>query len=285
MTIRLLPQNRGYAEPATCRAQRTSRPSATPSSGQGGRYCIPHPQKAQKVPELVYGHAVKVDREIGTIGVVASVSGSGASFGEELPIGARFAKQWIGESNLLPDDELMERATGRAELYGEDVRGPSSFHRARGGLGLVFEDRRVLPDHTVAEDFALGAQFAGGRVPKSLEEIGALFHHLEDRRAQRAGTLTGGEIPALAIARAAEGLGARRGERGPASLFVDRLITEVQSSRLDRSDHDCRRAQAVVRTRVHPVGSGPRLGTLGLVGSSDEFDAKSDELEGHLTVG
>jgi branched-chain amino acid transport system ATP-binding protein len=71
-------------------------------------------------------------------------------------------------------------------------------------LTLTPEGRRVFPRLTVVENLKIGAaaeaklrQAAAGRV----EEMLALFPALADRRAQLAGTLSGGEQQMLAIAR------------------------------------------------------------------------------------
>lgn len=185
---------------------------------------------------------------------------------------------------------LMQRATGRVELDGEDISGLRPFQRARRGLGLVFEDRRVFPDLTVEQNLALGTQSAGDREPASLEDIYALFPRLRDRLAQRAGTLSGGEMQALAIARAVRGrpkvLMLDEPSEGLAPLLVDRLITEIQTLRASFglttvvAEHkqwfarECTEAVAVLNT-----------GRLVFIGSWEEFDANSEELERHLTVG
>jgi branched-chain amino acid transport system substrate-binding protein len=57
--------------------------------------------------------AVDDDRETVTIGVLAPLSGAQAVLGQEMPIGARLAKRWIEENNLLTDYtiEIVEADT------------------------------------------------------------------------------------------------------------------------------------------------------------------------------
>lgn len=76
----------------------------------------------------------------------------------------------------------------------------SSFEAARSGIGLVPEDRRIIPGLTVHENLEL-AQIAE---PKGWT-FDRLYHHfprLAERRKQEAVTMSGGEQQMLAVARA-----------------------------------------------------------------------------------
>ena len=76
----------------------------------------------------------------------------------------------------------------------------SSHEAAQAGLGLVPEDRRIIPGLTVEENLKL-AQIAPP-IGWSLERLYELFPRLGERRAQEGTTLSGGEQQMLAIARA-----------------------------------------------------------------------------------
>ncbi|MCB1363667.1 MAG: ABC transporter ATP-binding protein [Rhodobacteraceae bacterium] len=76
----------------------------------------------------------------------------------------------------------------------------ASYQAATAGLGLVPEDRRIIPGLTVEENIQL-AQIAPP-VGWSLERIYELFPRLGERRRQEGVTLSGGEQQMLAIARA-----------------------------------------------------------------------------------
>jgi len=71
---------------------------------------------------------------------------------------------------------------------------------ARAGIGLVPEDRRIIPGLTVEENLDL-AQIAPP-VGWSKERIYELFPRLAERRKQEAVTMSGGEQQMLAVARA-----------------------------------------------------------------------------------
>ncbi|MGH8737095.1 MAG: ABC transporter ATP-binding protein, partial [Burkholderiales bacterium] len=65
------------------------------------------------------------------------------------------------------------------------------------------EGRGVFPQLTVAENLAMGAYARGNAdVARDFERMHELFPRLAERRAQTAGTLSGGEQQMLAIGRA-----------------------------------------------------------------------------------
>ena len=76
----------------------------------------------------------------------------------------------------------------------------SSHEASQAGLGLVPEDRRIIPGLTVEENLKL-AQIAPP-IGWSIERLYQLFPRLGERRTQEGTTLSGGEQQMLAIARA-----------------------------------------------------------------------------------
>ena len=88
-------------------------------------------------------------------------------------------------------------------LQDRDLAGVSAVRRARLGIGLVPEGRRLFPDLSVAENLVVGGygrtkdQAAAGEA-----RVFALFPRLAERRRQMAGSLSGGEQQMLAIGRA-----------------------------------------------------------------------------------
>ncbi len=90
---------------------------------------------------------------------------------------------------------------GRILFKGADITRVSSFETVRGGMGLVPQGRRVFPTLTVEENLRVAEQ-GTGRHGWNLARVYALFPRLEERRSQRARTLSGGEQQMLAIGRA-----------------------------------------------------------------------------------
>jgi branched-chain amino acid transport system ATP-binding protein len=76
----------------------------------------------------------------------------------------------------------------------------TSYQAAQLGLGLVPEDRRIIPGLTVEENLKL-AQIAPP-IGWSLDRLYGLFPRLGERKNQEGTTLSGGEQQMLAIARA-----------------------------------------------------------------------------------
>ena len=114
-----------------------------------------------------------------------------------------------GKSTLLRTIAgLMAPAAGRVALEGRDVTGQPPEAILRAGIALVPERRRVFADLTVLDNLELGgyALPRGGdfrrRLDAGVDEAYRLFPVLHRRRAQLAGTLSGGEQQMLAIGRA-----------------------------------------------------------------------------------
>ncbi|MDH4482202.1 MAG: ABC transporter ATP-binding protein [Rhodoferax sp.] len=89
---------------------------------------------------------------------------------------------------------------GEIWLDGQPLHTMSAYQAARLGVGLVPEDRRIIPSLTVEENLQL-AQIEKP-VGWTLERIYDHFPRLAERRRQEAVTMSGGEQQMLAVARA-----------------------------------------------------------------------------------
>ncbi|NOC43677.1 MULTISPECIES: ABC transporter ATP-binding protein [unclassified Ruegeria] len=89
---------------------------------------------------------------------------------------------------------------GEIWLDHKPLHNMTSYEAAAAGLGLVPEDRRIIPGLTVEENLQL-AQIAPP-IGWSLERLYELFPRLGERRKQEGITLSGGEQQMLSIARA-----------------------------------------------------------------------------------
>jgi branched-chain amino acid transport system ATP-binding protein len=90
---------------------------------------------------------------------------------------------------------------GTIALDGTDITGQPDYQRARSGVVLVPEGRRLFPSLTAEENILIpaGRRDAG---PWTLEALYELFPMVAARRSHRAALLSGGEQQAVAIARA-----------------------------------------------------------------------------------
>lgn len=98
-------------------------------------------------------------------------------------------------------------AGGEIVYDGQNLDGLSTHKRARLGIGHVPEGRHVFKSMSVMENIEVGSLASPGRQldPSTLDLIFQLFPRLAERRAQYAGTLSGGEQQMVAIARTLAG--------------------------------------------------------------------------------
>ncbi len=134
------------------------------------------------------------------------------------------------------------------------------------GIALVPEGRKIFPGLTVLENLQVGAFVRWDRreMARRLEEIFGVFPRLAERRAQRGGTLSGGEQQMLAIGR---GLMSRpklllldEPSMGLAPLLVDHLFEVIQDLRSRGTtillvEQNARRALALAN-RAYVLESG-----------------------------
>lgn len=109
-----------------------------------------------------------------------------------------------GKSTLLMSIFGQPRiARGQIFYRNDDISHKSTHFIATNGIAQVPEGRRIFPDMTVEENILMGSIPIGNRYHKEdKEKMYHLFPILEERRNQRAMTLSGGEQQMLAIARA-----------------------------------------------------------------------------------
>ena len=94
---------------------------------------------------------------------------------------------------------------GRILFDGRDITALPAHRIARLRIAQSPEGRRIFPRMSVAENLQMGADATPGTAAEraaSLERVLTLFPRLEERMAQRGGTLSGGEQQMLAIGRA-----------------------------------------------------------------------------------
>lgn len=99
---------------------------------------------------------------------------------------------------------LLKPVSGSLRYAGEDLLQLPAHARVGRGLALVPEGRGIFPRLTVLENLQMGAYSRNDRVgiQTDLARMLAMFPRLQERRAQLAGTLSGGEQQMVAIARA-----------------------------------------------------------------------------------
>ena len=110
---------------------------------------------------------------------------------------------------------LKATSAGSIAFHGRCMDALGTPKRVREGLVLVPEGRQVFTEFSVLDNLLMGAYHRPdrGRIDDDLAKVFGLFPRLAERRAQKAGSMSGGEQQMLAIAR---GLMSR-----PKLLFMD----------------------------------------------------------------
>ncbi len=128
---------------------------------------------------------------------------------------------------------LLAPRAGDIVLEGRPIAGLPAHVIVRRGIAHVPEGRRVFNRLSVRENLEMGAYTrSDAGVAADLERVFTLFPRLRERRAQVAGTLSGGEQQMLAIARALMGsprlLLLDEPSMGLAPVLVEQIFETVQ---------------------------------------------------------
>ena len=107
-----------------------------------------------------------------------------------------------GKSTLMKTiARVLSVISGEISFDGQPVTKLEPFHMTQRGLGYVPQEKNVFPDLSVEENLNMGAYLTKGS-REGMQRAFSLYPILEERRRQKAGTLSGGERQMLAVARA-----------------------------------------------------------------------------------
>jgi branched-chain amino acid transport system ATP-binding protein len=110
-----------------------------------------------------------------------------------------------GKSTLLRSIcGLLRPATGEIDFNGVDLTKQPVHKIVELGIGMVADERKVFREMSVLENLEMGAFCSGPRQVRdsTMCWVCEIFPTLEERKGQKAGTLSGGEQQMLLIARA-----------------------------------------------------------------------------------
>lgn len=92
--------------------------------------------------------------------------------------------------------------SGTVTLRGEDITNQQAHQLVPRGVGFVPQTNNVFPSLTVHENLEMGVFLRPGKFKERFDFVADLFPVLSERRAQRAGSLSGGERQMVAMGRA-----------------------------------------------------------------------------------
>ena len=110
----------------------------------------------------------------------------------------------VGKTSMLRTVMgLLPPWSGSVWFEGKDVSRLPAYVKAEMGLTLVPEGRQLFTDMTVEENLEMGAtnRRARPKMKQNLEKVYTMFPRLQERRAQKSGTMSGGEQQMLAVGR------------------------------------------------------------------------------------
>ncbi len=98
---------------------------------------------------------------------------------------------------------MMHPTAGRIRFLDRPIHHLPPHKTVEMGISLIPEGRKLFPEMTVLENLELGAYVLGARkkIPETLRWVFSLFPKLSDRKAQLAGTLSGGEQQMVTVGR------------------------------------------------------------------------------------
>ena len=140
-----------------------------------------------------------------------------------------------GKSTTLRSiNGLNHPRQGTIKFQGKDITNDAPHNIVKMGISQSPEGRRLFPRMSVMENLEMGAFQRNDRsgVREGMERVFTLFPRLEERRHQKAGTLSGGEQQMCAIGRALMAepklLMLDEPSMGLAPLFVEKIFEIIR---------------------------------------------------------
>ena len=189
-----------------------------------------------------------------------------------------------GKSSLLNALHGHVPCEGRIEFDGKDITRWTPGRRLEAGLALVPQGHQVFRGLTVRENLEMAGLVLGRVAPDDLDSVFSIFPRLQERSAQRAGTLSGGEQQMLAI-----GMGLIVRPRlllvdeptiGLAPALVKRVMADLADSRARRDCSVLLVEQNVVESlAIADRAYGMRRGEIVAQAAARDFAREVDLME------
>jgi branched-chain amino acid transport system ATP-binding protein len=177
---------------------------------------------------------------------------------------------------------------GTIRFQGSEISGSTPHAIVKSGIAQSPEGRRLFPRMSVSENLEMGAFQRTDRenFAHDLRRVFELFPRLEERRAQKAGTLSGGEQQMCAIGRA---LMARpklllldEPSMGLAPIFVERIFEIVVEINKQGTPVLLVEQNALMALEVAQRGYVMETGRIALQGSASELKTNDQVRQTYL---
>jgi branched-chain amino acid transport system ATP-binding protein len=140
-----------------------------------------------------------------------------------------------GKSTTLRSiNGLNHPRRGRIRFRGKDITNEAPHNVVKMGISQSPEGRKLFPHMSVLENLQMGAfqRSDRGGIREDIDRVYALFPRLNERKAQKAGTLSGGEQQMVAMGRALmarpQVLMLDEPSMGLAPIFLEKIFEIVQ---------------------------------------------------------
>jgi branched-chain amino acid transport system ATP-binding protein len=197
-----------------------------------------------------------------------------------------------GKSTTLRSiNGLNHPSTGTIRFMGEDITTRPAHEIVRMGVSQSPEGRKLFPRMTVVENLEMGAFQRNDRaeIKADMDHVFTLFPRLAERRAQKAGTLSGGEQQMCAIGRAMMArprlLMLDEPSMGLAPIFVDRIFETIVAINKEGTPILLVEQNALMALDVANRGYVMQTGHIVLEGPARELKENDDVRKTYLGEG
>jgi len=213
---------------------------------------------------------INIDVEEGTVVALLGANGAGKT------------------TTLQTISGLVGAAEGKIIYDGKDITNMEAEKITSIGIAQSPEGRQIFADLTVAENLKVGAFTVKSKkkIAESLERVHRLFPLLKEREKQIAGTLSGGELQMLAIARALMAdpkvLLLDEPSLGLAPLIVQNIFSIIQEIKKEGTTVVIVEQNALQTLKIADYGYVLELGEINISGPANELIKDERLVEAYL---
>ena len=213
---------------------------------------------------------INIDVEEGTVVALLGANGAGKT------------------TTLQTISGLVGAAEGKIIYDGKDITNMEAEKITSIGIAQSPEGRQIFADLTVAENLKVGAFTVKSKkkIAESLERVHRLFPLLKEREKQIAGTLSGGELQMLAIARALMAdpkvLLLDEPSLGLAPLIVQNIFSIINEIKKEGTTVVIVERNALQTLKIADYGYVLELGEINISGPANELIKDERLVEAYL---